>query len=123
MHSLTVKINKQFRRFMPPGIYEMAPGMAQAIIKNGFAEETDEAPGSPDEVQARYDKIAEAEAAAKKKKAAEKKAAQRKKKAEEKKNMDKKTGPSQAKKVGPSKNQKTGPSKTTKKKTPAKKTK
>ena len=58
MKFMTVKMIRQFRRFLPPGIYEIPPGLAKAIIKNGFAEETDEAPGSPAEVQARYDKIA-----------------------------------------------------------------
>ena len=123
MEKVTVKMIKQFRRFLPVGIYAIAPGLARAIIKNGFAVETDEEIGSPAEVQARYDKIAAAE---KKKKAAEKKKAEEKK-AEEKKTEEKKTvekkapGPSTAKKPGPSKNQKTGPKETGKKRTAAKK--
>jgi hypothetical protein len=95
MKYITIKMIRQWRRFLPVGIYNVAPGLAKAIIKKGFAEETDEEPGSPQEVQARYDKIAEEAAAEKKKKAAEKK------KAEEKKKMDKAPGPTKKGTPGP----------------------
>lgn len=105
MKMKTVRMKKQFRRFLDGGIYSIAAAMADAIIRDGFAVLTKEKPGTPAEVKERMAKAkAKAKATVKKKKAA---AAPKKKQKE----------------PGPSKTQVTGPKNTGKKREPAKKKK
>jgi len=105
MEKMRVEMVRQFRVFRAGGVYDVPAGKGRALVKNGFAKETDEDIGSPEMVTTRR----RAESAAKARAAKAAKAA--------------KAPTKDKKEPGPSRTQVTGPKDTGEKRTTTKKAK